>query len=95
MQRITDKQLESVVERLNRITNSPLSTYVKDNSGKYIAQIGNYHLSHAYGGVTLHRMHSEGGGVTTPLGCGYTTKRDLYNQLHAFIKGIESQMENN
>ena len=40
----TKAYLEAVVNRLNLITNSPETSYVKNKEGKYIAQIGNYHL---------------------------------------------------
>jgi hypothetical protein len=88
MNRVTEKQLQSVVDRLNRITASPAAPYI---DGK--AQIGNYHLSHAYGGVCLHRMHNENGGVSSPLSTGHITKRELLGLLYAFINGIESQQE--
>jgi hypothetical protein len=57
--------------------------------GPNVAQIGNYHLSQQYGGVTLHRMHNEFGGVTAPLGyTGNMTKRAMYDCLHAYINGF-------
>ena len=83
MNRITEKQLQAVVDRLNRITNSPMQPYV---DGK--AQPGNYHLSHAYGGVCLHRMGNENGGVSSPLSTGHITKRELLNLMHAYISGL-------
>lgn len=83
MNRVTEKQLQAVVDRLNRITNSPMSPYL---DGK--AQPGNYHLSHAYGGVCLHRMVNEGGGVSSPLSTGHIPKRELLNLMHAYISGI-------
>jgi hypothetical protein len=84
MNRITDKYLEAIVDRLNRATGSPAAPYI---DGK--AQIGNYHISHAYGGVCLHRMHNESGGVSSPLSTGHITKRELAGLMHAFISGIE------
>ena len=88
MNRITESQLQAVVDRLNRITGSPLAPYV---NGK--AQIGNYHLSHAYGGVCLHRMHNEGGGVSSPLSTGHITKRELLGLMHAYISGLTAAQE--
>lgn len=88
MNRITDKHIEAIIDRLNKITGSPESPYV---DGK--AQIGNYHLSHAYGGVCLHRMHNDGGGVSSPLSTGHITKRELAGLLHAFIAGINTSEE--
>jgi len=92
MNRITDKDLEGTVSYLNRLTNSPLTPYTRIGD-KLTANIDNYHLSYAYGGVKLHRMVNEGGGVREPISTGYTTKRDLYNQIHAFIRGIEVSKE--
>ena len=89
MERITEKQLQAVVDRINSITNSPNEPYAKVD-GKYVAQIGSYHLSHAYGGVSLERMSNSGGGVTQPFGCGHVSKRDLYNRMQAFLSGLDA-----
>ena len=89
MQRITDRDLEAVCRRINIITDSPLSPYVKDaETGRHVAQIGNYHISHAYGGVCLHRISNESGGITTPLNVGHVPKRELYHMMHAYIAGL-------
>jgi hypothetical protein len=88
MQRITETHLQAKIDRLNRITGSPAEPYT---DGK--ANIGNYHLSHAYGGVCLHRMHNSGGGVSSPLSTGHVSKRELAGLLSAFIAGIESTKE--
>ena len=88
MTRTTEKQLQSIVDRINRITGSPMSPYIE---GK--AQVGNYHLSHAYGGVCLHRMHNDGGGVSSPLSCSHVPKRELAQLMYAFIYGINSTQE--
>jgi superoxide dismutase len=89
MNRITEKHLQAVVDRLNRVTNSPAEAY-RTVDGQTVGNVGNYHLSHAYGGVCLHRMHNEGGGVSSPLSTGHVTKRELSGLLHAFINGIET-----
>jgi hypothetical protein len=91
MQRITEKQLESLVQWINELTNSPATSYTRTEDGKSSANIGNYHLYFAYGGVNLHRMTNTGGGVSTPLGGGTRTKRELFNQLHAFINGLRAK----
>jgi hypothetical protein len=87
--RITRKHLEPVVARLNRETNSPASPWTCGEDGKYRANIGNYRLSGAYGGWSLHRMVNESGGVSDVFSCGHVPARDLYNQLHAYLRGIE------
>ena len=57
---------------------------------KYTANIGNYHLSGAYGGYALHRMDTDGGGITDVLRVGHVSKRELYNSMQAFIRGIDA-----
>jgi len=87
MDRITVKHLESLVDYLNKITSSPMKPYIE---GK--PQAGNYHISRAYGGYCLHRMSLINGcnAVNAPLTAGHIPARQLYNELNAFIKGIES-----
>jgi len=88
MQRITEAHLQAKIDRLNKITGSPAKPYT---NGK--ANIGNFHLSHAYGGVCLHRMYNDGGGVSSPLSTGHVSKRELAGLLDAYISGIESTKE--
>lgn len=90
MQRITEKQLESLCDYLNTITNSPATYGGRNEAGQFKANIGHYHISHAYGGVCLHRVMNEGGGVNTPVVHGHVPKRELFNLMHAFIKGLEA-----
>lgn len=91
MDRITEKQLQAWVDHLNRITGNPETPWsVKPGADRHTANVGNYHISHAYGGVCLHQMANESGGVTCPLSQGHGPKRALYNELRAFIAGIET-----
>ena len=90
MYRITMRDLEGAVSLLNKLTDQPATPWSKDGNGKMEANIGNYHLSGAYGGWQVHRMVGEGGGVTTPLQTGYVSKREVYNAIHAFIRGFET-----
>ena len=85
MDRITQKDLEILTDRINEVTGSPTKCY----SGPGKANIDNYHLSYAYGGVKLERMCNEHGGVTTTSIGGFGTKRDLYNWMQAFLAGID------
>ena len=93
MQTVTLKMLESVVTRINTITNSPIETYSKVND-KYTANIGNYHLSGAYGGYALHRMHNISGGVSDVFQCGHVSKRELMNRMQSFIAGYNAAQDN-
>lgn len=89
-QRITENDLKMVCLRLNKLTGSPEKPYAIID-GKNKAQIGNYHISHAYGGVCLHRMFNEGGAVTSVLSCGHIPKKELYYLMHAYIAGLEAK----
>ena len=86
MQRITDKQLENLILWINELTGSP-TEYRNKETGKI--NIGHFTLSHAYGGVCVHRIVNEGGGCSTPIVSGHIPKRELFEQIHAFIKGLE------
>ena len=89
MERITQKQLERLVDRINEATRSPMAPWTRDGD-KLTANIGNYHLSGAYGGVALERMCNEGGDVSTVFFCGRIPKRDLYNRMSAFLAGVDA-----
>jgi hypothetical protein len=90
MKQITIKQLQTEVERLNQLTGSPLTPYTRSDDGKLRGNVGNFHLSQAYGGVGIHRMANESGGVTTPVFHGYIPKREAFGRIVAHIAGIES-----
>ena len=84
--RITEKDLTKLVARLNELTGSPL-TYMDENRK---TNIGHFCLDYAYGGVQLQRVCNHSGGVSTFFNTGYTTKRELYNSIHAFIDGYKT-----
>ena len=90
MDRITRKHLDYLINQINTLTGSPME-YCTRIDGKFKCNIGNYHIYSAYGSVGLHRTMNEGGGATDVIGLG--TKRELYNQMQAFIRGIESTKE--
>lgn len=85
--RTTKKELEAIVNRINLITNSPNESYVKKDN-RYFAQVDNFHLSYAYGGVSLHRMCNESGGVDDVLSTGHIKMSELKTAMYAFIKGL-------
>tara|TARA_R110000744_G_scaffold64675_2_gene133067 strand:- start:366 stop:638 length:273 start_codon:yes stop_codon:yes gene_type:complete len=90
MTRITVKDLEGVVSRLNRLTDNPDTTWTRNAEGKLKANIGNYHLSGAYGGYALHQNMSDGRGITDIFN-GHMPKRELYNLIHAYLNGIDAK----
>lgn len=92
MERITEKHLQAVVDRINRICGTPQAPYAKGEDGKFKPCANNYHLDHAYGGVMLAQMSSTEGctGISCPLGSYHRPKRELYEQMQAFISGLEA-----
>lgn len=86
---ITLKNLQAVVDRINTTTGSPVEQYTKVD-GKLLANIGNYHLSGAYGGYALHRMVNASGGITDISNSGHVSKRALYDLLHMYLAGYEA-----
>jgi hypothetical protein len=83
--RITIKNLDALCERLNKATGSPMTPWAQG-----VAQIGNYHISQAYGGYCLHRMHSAAGGITCPLSGGHGPARALYGEIRGMLAGIDA-----
>lgn len=79
--------LNAQVERLNTITNSPLSPYAREGE-RNVAQVGNFHISGAYGGVALHRVENESGAGSDVFKSGHVTKRELSQRIDAYIAGI-------
>ena len=84
MKRINNADLEGLANRINIKTgNCPVAW----SHGE--ANVGNYHISGAYGGVSLHQMANTSGGIHEVFGCGHVPKRDLYNRMHTFLLGLE------
>ena len=90
MDRITNSDLEGLVRVINKLTNSPQDPYYWDENKKLRPNGNCYHLSGAYGGVSLHRMCNDGStGIHDVFSCGHQPKRDLYNRMRSFIVGLE------
>ena len=93
MQRITDAMLERLADRLNRHFNAPTTPYTKTPEGLR-ANIGSFYVSYQNGGVCMHRMENESGGVSCPVIGYHCTKRELYDAVHAFLRGVDFADEN-
>jgi len=81
--RITQAQLVNAVALLNDVAKLPAEPWT---DGK--ANIGNYHLSRAYGGNILHEMTNTSGACRDTFRCGYIPARELFYRIHAFLDGI-------
>ena len=89
MQRITIKNLKAAALMLNNMTGNPVEAYKKGEDGKYTACIGNFHISQAYGGYSLHQMANDGGGVRDIFNMGHMPARQLFDLIHAFRRGYD------
>ena len=92
--RITIRHLDNLCDQLNKLTDSPMASYERNGDGQLKAQIGNHHISQQYGGVCLHRMFNDGGGVTCPLDNYHGPKRELFEKMRAYVSGIEQGRAN-
>jgi hypothetical protein len=91
--RITQKDLDHLVARINVATGSPMFPYNDHGKGsapgkRYTPNAHNYHLDYAYGGVKLVRMCGEGSGISEISTGGFGTKRELYQWMQAFLAGL-------
>ena len=93
--RITNRQLDNLVNQINEAMGTPMEPYTKNSAGEYKPQANNYHLSGAYGGVSLHKMSATKGcsGISDVFSCGHITKRDLHDRMHAFLIGARKPLD--
>jgi len=89
--RITMYHLEDAVRRIN----GELVGYTTANPNDLPPEkrVGCCYLQGAYGGWTLERIVNESGGCSHVFGCGYVSKRDLYNRMHAMLDGMKAWRE--
>ena len=94
MKRITRKNLENLVNTLNKVTGHSTEAYSNNaehlSTGRPLtANIGTYVISGAYGGWALHQMDNESGGERDVLSTGHIPARELFNLIHAYWRGME------
>jgi hypothetical protein len=88
-QRITVSQLEAAASLLNQITGNPSTPYRKEGE-RHVSNVGNFHISRAYGGFALHQMGNADGGIRDVLHSGHVPARQLLDLMHAYRYGMES-----
>ena len=76
---VTISDLKNALHALNVAKGFETSPY-KGNTNK--SNIGNFHLSRAYGGFNVHQIANEAGGVTEPSGGGHVTKRECLERIN-------------
>jgi len=91
--RVTVKQLNNVCESINRRFGLPLAPYTRNEDGTYTPNAGVYHIGQQYGGYSLDRMSDTPGCTGISVVIGTTTKRDLMNQMRAFVGGLTQAEE--
>ena len=86
MDRITNKHLEAMTNRLNKLVGAELEVWNKE-TGK--SNAGTYYVQGAYGGYRLERICNDGHGSSdiTLLG----TKREVYEQIKTAVTVLEFQ----
>jgi len=88
MNRITIKTLQQDADMLNYMTSNNGEPYSKDDNGGYLANIGNYHISKAYGGYALHQIANANGGIRDVLNRGHMPARELHGLILAYVRGL-------
>jgi hypothetical protein len=87
--RITRRDLDGLVRRLNITTGHPTEPYTKQPDGSYTPNAGAFLLSGAYGGWSLHQMAEEGTGERDVLYSGHVPARELYSRIDAYLRGLD------
>ena len=92
--KITVKDLEAQITRLNEVAGTPETPYTKNANGTFTPNAFCYHLSGAYGGYMIKQMCEGSTGSTPPITNGHVTKRECYVTLCAFIQGFKGGLNN-
>jgi hypothetical protein len=95
MNRITSKNLRELIDHLNDLTGMPKTPYTRLPDGSLKGNAGHYHLSGAYGGWSLTRMHESTGVSEVFSGLGHVPARELYNRIRAYAAGIQEGAKQN
>jgi hypothetical protein len=87
--RVTKKQLESKIEYLNKVAGTPETGHRQLEDGTWRSNPNHYYLQGAYGGWKLEQKCNTGGGANDPISMGFVSKRECYELVAAYIRGIE------
>ena len=82
--RIKNSDLENALFALNDSQGTPQEPWSRKD-GKNSANVGNYHLSQAYGGYNVIKMVNTGGGCSEPAGGGHVTKRECFDRIKSLV----------
>ena len=87
MTRTSSKDIQRLVDLLNKLTDSPAEPWAGQGA-TFKANVGCFHIEHAYGAPRLVRMVTEGGGerdISPRLPNG-----ELARWINAYIAGFET-----
>ena len=82
MDRITQKDLNILVDQINALTDSPMTKRAESNTGHFF-------IEYSLGGQMLCRIRGVAEPDETISFGGLITKQQLHNQLNMFITGIK------
>lgn len=94
--RYTMRDLEGLVDRLNLEVGADPKPYRDATEAEKAAgfhavgNVGTHYLMGAYGGHKLVQITNYSGGVRDVLRIGYSSKRELYHAMHAYLDGIDA-----
>lgn len=87
-QRILQSDLTNLATTINEALNLPTEPYIDG-----VPQPGVYYIEMAYGAFALYRMSKIPGSTgVTPI-FGFSSKRELYNKMIAFMVGLGASEE--
>ena len=90
--RITEKHLQSLCDQINEFQGTPMKPYATKPSGVgFISQPGCYHIESAYGGHQLAQIYNTAGATTSPINCGFVSRRELHGLMLAFLEGLRAR----
>jgi hypothetical protein len=92
--RVSEKMLIELAQTINKVSGTPMTYCDKTTASPHPSHIGHYYIDMAYGGYKLVQLTNEHGGIRE-ITYGFTTKRELFNQMQALLYGIQSQLEFN
>ena len=89
MERVTRKQLETLVATINRLTGSPESYWTSEDPSSRSIAIGHYRLDKNLGGWCLERTCNASGGASN-VGHEYRmTARECWFMLRGMVAVLE------
>ncbi len=92
--RITDKHIAILIDRINKTLGTPITYGDRKIDGSFTTNIGHYHINQQYQSYELVQTVNESGAIS-PVGYTYSrTKREFYDKASVFLAGLEAMRGN-